>query len=102
MFTDATAGVKDFPKSATFAMGKFGLRGQAQSMARELHPQNIHVVHVVVDGGIRSVKRDRVDGNGDDVWLLPEAIADTYYHLYTQHRSAWLWKIEVRPWVESF
>ena len=66
MFTDATAGVKDFPKSATFAMGKFGLRGQAQSMARELHPQNIHVVHVVVDGGIRSVKRDRVDGNGDD------------------------------------
>ena len=102
MFTDATAGVKDFPKSATFAMGKFGLRGQAQSMARELHPQNIHVVHVVVDGGIRSVKRDRVDGSGDDGWLLPEAIADTYYHLHTQHRSAWSWEIEVRPWVKSF
>jgi|TARA_B100002003_G_scaffold5677_1_gene5214 short-subunit dehydrogenase len=102
MFTDATAGVKDFPKSATFAMGKFGLRGQAQSMARELHPQNIHVVHVVVDGGIRSVKRDRVDGSGNDGWLLPEAIADTYYHLHTQHRSAWSWEIEVRPWVKSF
>ena len=83
-------------------MGKFGLRGQAQSMARELHPQNIHVVHVVVEGGIRSVKRDRVDGSGNDGWLLPEAIADTYYHLHTQHRSAWSWEIEVRPWVESF
>ena len=83
-------------------MGKFGLRGHAQSKAHELHPQNIHVVHVVVEGGIRSVKRDRVDGSGDDGWLLPEAIADTYYHFHTQHRSAWLWKIEVRPWVESF
>ena len=94
MFTGASAGVKGFPKSATFAMGKFGLRGLAQSMARELHPQNIHVVHVVVDGGIRSVERDRVDGRGDDGWLLPEAIADTYYHLHTQHRSAWSWEIE--------
>ncbi|MBT4937485.1 MAG: SDR family NAD(P)-dependent oxidoreductase [Rhodospirillaceae bacterium] len=102
MFTGASAGVKGFPKSATFAMGKFGLRGLAQSMARELHPQNIHVVHVVVDGGIRSADRDRVDGRGDDGWLLPEAIADTYYHLHTQHRSAWSWEIEVRPWVESF
>ncbi len=102
MFTGASAGVKGFPKSATFAMGKFGLRGLAQSMARELHPQNIHVVHVVVDGGIRSVERDRVDGRGDDGWLLPEAIADTYYHLHTQHRSAWSWEIEVRPWVENF
>ena len=102
MFTGASAGVKGFPKSATFAMGKFGLRGLAQSMARELHPQNIHVVHVVVDGGIRSADRDRVDGRGDDGWLLPEAIADTYSHLHTQHRSAWSWEIEVRPWVESF
>jgi len=102
MFTGASAGVKGFPKSATFAMGKFGLRGLAQSMARELHPQNIHVVHVVVDGGIRSADRDRVDGRGEDGWLLPEAIADTYYHLHTQHRSAWSWEIEVRPWVESF
>ena len=70
-------------------MGKFGLRGHAQSKAHELHPQNIHVVHVVVDGGIRSVKRDRVDGSGNDGWLLPEAISDKYYHLHTQHRSAW-------------
>ncbi|MBT3992383.1 MAG: SDR family NAD(P)-dependent oxidoreductase [Rhodospirillaceae bacterium] len=102
MFTGASAGVKGFPKSATFAMGKFGLRGLAQSMARELHPQNIHVVHVVVDGGIRSEERDRIDGRGDDGWLLPDAIADTYYHLHMQHRSSWSWEIEVRPWTEGF
>ena len=102
MFTGASAGVKGFAKSATFAMGKFGLRGLAQSMARELHPQNIHVVHVVVDGGIRSEEKGDLSGRAKDSWLLPDAIADTYYHLHTQHRSAWTWEIEVRPWVESF
>jgi NAD(P)-dependent dehydrogenase (short-subunit alcohol dehydrogenase family) len=102
MFTGASAGVKGFPKSATFAMGKFGLRGLAQSMARELHPQNIHVAHVVVDGGIHSEKKNSFSGEGEDNWLLPDAIADTYYHLHTQHRSAWTWEIEVRPWVENF
>ena len=104
MFTGASAGVKGFPQSAPFAMGKFGLRGLAQSMARELHPKNIHVVHVVVDGGIRSEARGRDDsaGRGPDAWLDPDAIAETYYHLHTQHRSSWSWEIEVRPWVESF
>ena len=104
MFTGASAGVKGFPMSATFAMGKFGLRGLAQSMARELHPQNVHVVHVVVDGGIRDTSRGRVEGPDDepDKWLDPEAIAETYYHLHTQHRSSWSWEIEVRPWVEKF
>ena len=103
-FTGASAGVKGFPMSATFAMGKFGLRGLAQSMARELHPKNIHVVHVVVDGGIRNVGRGRVEGQNDepDKWLDPDAIANTYWHLYTQHRSSWSWEIEVRPWVENF
>ena len=104
MFTGASAGVKGFPMSATFAMGKFGLRGLAQSMARELHPKNVHVVHVVVDGGIRNTSRGRVEGpdDGPDKWLDPEAIAETYYHLHTQHRSSWSWEIEVRPWVEKF
>ena len=104
MFTGASAGVKGFPMSATFAMGKFGLRGLAQSMARELHPQNVHVVHVVVDGGIRDTSRGRVEGPDDepDKWLDPAAIAETYYHLHTQHRSSWSWEIEVRPWVEKF
>lgn len=103
-FTGASAGVKGFPQSAAFAMGKFGLRGLAQSMARELQPQNIHVVHVVVDGGIMNANRDGRVGNerGPDGWLDPDAIADTYYHLHTQHRSAWSWEIEVRPWVEKF
>ena len=102
MFTGASAGVKGFAKSATFAMGKFGLRGLAQSMARELHPQNIHVVHVVVDGGIRSEEKSYSSVQTEDNFLLPDAIADTYYHLYKQHRSAWAWEIEVRPWVENF
>jgi len=103
-FTGASAGVKGFAMSATFAMGKFGLRGLAQSMARELHPQNIHVVHVVVDGGIRSVEKGRVEAEEDisDKWLDPDAIASTYWHLHTQHRSSWSWEIEVRPWVENF
>ena len=103
-FTGASAGVKGFAMSATFAMGKFGLRGLAQSMARELHPQNIHVVHVVVDGGIRSVEKGRVEAEEDisDKWLDPDAIASTYWHLHTQHRSSWSWEIEVRPWGENF
>ncbi|NQV56703.1 MAG: SDR family NAD(P)-dependent oxidoreductase, partial [Rhodospirillales bacterium] len=104
MFTGASAGVKGFPNSAPFAMGKFGLRGLAQSMARELHPKNIHVVHVVIDGGIASSERGRDDsaGRGADAFLDPDAVADTYFHLHTQHRSSWSWEIEVRPWVESF
>lgn len=103
-FTGASAGVKGFPMSATFAMGKFGLRGLAQSMARELHPQNIHIVHVVIDGGIRSVDKGRVESSEDtpDRWLDPDAIADTYWHLHKQPRSSWSWEIEVRPWVETF
>jgi len=103
-FTGASAGVKGFPQSAPFAMGKFGLRGLAQSMARELQPQNIHVVHVVVDGGIANPERAGRMGNerGPDGLLDPDAIAETYYQLHAQHRSAWSWEIEVRPWVEKF
>ena len=103
-FTGASAGVKGFPRSSVFAMGKFGLRGLAQSLARELHPQNIHVVHVVVDGGIRSIEKNRVETQEDDPdkWLDPDEIASTYWHLHTQHRSSWSWEIEVRPWVEKF
>lgn len=102
-FTGASAGVKGFPQSAPFAIGKFGLRGLAQSMARELQPQNIHVVHVVVDGGIMNPERGRMGNErGPDGFLDPDAIADTYYHLHMQHRSAWSWEIEVRPWIEKF
>ena len=100
-FTGATASVKGYPHSAAFAMGKFGLRGLAQSMARELAPQGIHVAHFVIDGGIRSEARGRIDP-GDDHLLDPDAIADTCWHVYRQHRSSWSWEVEVRPWVETF
>jgi NAD(P)-dependent dehydrogenase (short-subunit alcohol dehydrogenase family) len=101
MLTGASAGVKGYPQSAPFAMGKFALRGLAQSMARELSPQGIHVIHVVVDGGIRSDRRPDPAGNPDSM-LDPDAIAATYIHLLHQPRSAWAWEIELRPWVEKF
>jgi NAD(P)-dependent dehydrogenase (short-subunit alcohol dehydrogenase family) len=99
LFTGASASVKGYAQSAPFAMGKFALRGLAQSMARELAPQGIHVAHVVVDGGIRSASRP---GDGQDMWLDPDAIAESYLYLLQQHRSSWTWEIEVRPWVEKF
>jgi NAD(P)-dependent dehydrogenase (short-subunit alcohol dehydrogenase family) len=99
--TGATAGVKGFALSSTFAMGKFALRGLAQSMARELSPKGIHVAHFVIDGGIRSATRP-VPANDPDSLLDPDAIAETYWHTMMQHRSAWSWEVEVRPWVEKF
>ena len=101
LFTGASAGVKGFANSSVFAMGKFGLRGLAQALARELHPQNIHIGHFVIDGGIRSDRPDRQDDGGDGM-LDPDAIAETYMQLHAQHRSAWAWEIELRPWVERF
>lgn len=101
VFTGASASVKGYAQSAPFAMGKFALRGLAQSMARELAPQGIHVAHVVVDGGIRSERRPDPPDKPDSM-LDPEAIAATYVHLLRQPRSAWSWEIEVRPWVERF
>jgi len=101
LFTGASASVKGYPQSAPFAMGKFALRGLAQSMARELGPQGIHVAHVVVDGGIRSARRPEA-ADRPDATLDPDAIAASYLHLLQQDRSAWTWEIEVRPWVEKF
>lgn len=101
MFSGATAGVKGFANSSSFAMGKFALRGLAQSLARELSPQGIHVAHVVIDGGIASAARP-VPADTPDSLLDPDAIAETYWHLLHQPRSAWSWEIEVRPWVERF
>ena len=100
-FTGASASVKGYPESAPFAMGKFALRGLAQSMARELHPQGIHIGHVVIDGGIRSARRPPDPGNPDAL-LAPDAIAQSYWRLIEQPRSGWSWEIEVRPWVEEF
>ena len=101
LLTGASAGVKGYPQSAPFAMGKFALRGLAQSMASELSPQGIHVAHVVIDGGIKSARRAEAADNPDSL-LDPDAIAESYMHLIYQPRSAWAWEIELRPWVEKF
>ncbi len=100
-FTGASASVKGYAQSAPFAMGKFALRGLAQSMARELSPQGIHVAHVVVDGGIRSERRPDPPDKPDSM-LDPDAIAQSYLHLLHQPRNAWAWEIELRPWLEKF
>jgi len=102
LLTGASASVKGYPQSAPFAMGKFGLRGLAQSMARELAPQNVHVAHFVIDGGIRQGPDDPRGDRGADGLLSPDAIAESYLHIHRQHRSAWTWEVELRPWVEKF
>jgi short-subunit dehydrogenase len=101
LFTGASAGVKGYAQSAPFAMGKFALRGLAQSIARELAPQGIHVAHFVIDGGIRSARRLESPDKPDSL-LDPDAIAQSYLHVLDQPRSAWTWEIELRPWVENF
>jgi NADP-dependent 3-hydroxy acid dehydrogenase YdfG len=101
LFTGASASVKGYAQSAPFAMGKFALRGLAQSMARELGPQGIHVAHMVIDGGIRSARRSE-PADASDSLLDPDAIATTYLHVIRQPRSAWTAEIELRPWVEKF
>lgn len=102
LFTGASAGVKGFANSASFAMGKFAQRGLAQSMARELHPKGVHVAWVNIDGGIANPERSERTDNGTDRMLHPDAIADAYMQLIAQHRSAWSNELSLRPWVESF
>jgi NAD(P)-dependent dehydrogenase (short-subunit alcohol dehydrogenase family) len=101
LFTGASASVKGYAQSAPFAMGKFALRGLAQSMARELAPRGIHIAHFVIDGGIRSTRRAE-PADASDSLLDPDAIAATYLHVLQQPRSAWTWEVELRPWVEKF
>jgi NAD(P)-dependent dehydrogenase (short-subunit alcohol dehydrogenase family) len=101
LFTGASASVKGYPQSAAFAMGKFALRGLAQSLARELSPQGIHVAHFVIDGGIRSARRPEPTDKPDSM-LDPDAIAANYWNVLCQPRSAWAWEMEMRPWVEKF
>jgi NAD(P)-dependent dehydrogenase (short-subunit alcohol dehydrogenase family) len=101
LFTGASASVKGYPQSAAFAMGKFALRGLAQSLARELSPQGIHVAHFVIDGGIRSARRPEPTDKPDSM-LDPDAIAANYWNVLCQPRSAWAWEMEIRPWVEKF
>ena len=101
LFTGASASVKGYAQSAPFAMGKFALRGLAQSLAREFSPQGIHVAHFVIDGAIRSAVRSEAADRPDSM-LDPDAIAENYWHVLLQPRSAWTWEVELRPWVEKF
>jgi NAD(P)-dependent dehydrogenase (short-subunit alcohol dehydrogenase family) len=103
-FTGASASVKGYPNSSSFAMGKFALRGLAQSLARELAPKNVHVAHFVIDGGIAADHREGRQNTAEtpDKWLEPDAIVDTYMAVLNQPRSAWTWEVELRPWVETF
>jgi NAD(P)-dependent dehydrogenase (short-subunit alcohol dehydrogenase family) len=102
-FTGASASVKGYARSAAFAMGKFALRGLAQSLARELQPQGIHVAHFVIDGGVRNRERGlSEDPARPDGLLEPAAIAQTYMAVLRQPRSAWSLEVELRPWLEPF
>jgi NAD(P)-dependent dehydrogenase (short-subunit alcohol dehydrogenase family) len=101
LFTGASASVKGYANSSSFAMGKFALRGLAQSMARELAPKNIHVAHFVIDGGVRAADRSEPADRPDSM-LDPDAIAESYMWVLKQPRSAWSWEVELRPWVETF
>lgn len=94
LLTGATAALRGGANFAAFAIGKFGLRALAQSMARELGPQGIHVAHVIVDGGIGE--------NAEESQLSPDAIADSYWHLHSQAKSAWTQELDLRPWKEKF
>ncbi len=103
LFTGATASLRGSSGFASLAVPKFGLRALAQSMARELGPKGIHVAHIVIDGQIRSERYEHLLGQrGPDSLLEPEAIAEVYYQLHRQPRSAWTQELDLRPWVERF
>ena len=101
LLTGASASIKGYPHSAAFAMGKFALRGLAQSTARELGPKGIHVAHFIIDGGVRGPRHPDVADRPDST-LHPDAIAQTYLEVLRQPRSAWSHEVDMRPWVETF
>lgn len=101
LLTGASASIKGFPLSSAFAMGKFALRGLAQSAARELGPQGIHVAHFVIDGAVRSASRPNPTKRPDST-LSPDGIAQTYWSVLQQSRDAWSFEVDLRPWVETF
>ena len=103
IFTGATASLRGSVGFASLAVPKFGLRALAQSMARELAPKGLHVAHVIIDGQIASERYSNLaDERGSDSLLSPDAIAEAYFQLHLQHRSAWTFELDLRPWVERF
>ena len=103
IFTGATAALRGSAGFANLAVPKFGLRALAQSMARELGPQGVHIAFVIIDGQIESERyRHLIGERGKDSLLAPDAIAELYLQLHRQPRSAWSHEIDVRPWSEKF
>jgi len=107
LFTGATASLRGGGRFIAFAAAKAGLRSVAQSIAREYGPRGVHVAHVVIDGGIdgerlRTAGPQRAPEAGIDGLLHPDAIAETYWQLHQQHRSAWTHEVDLRPYKESF
>lgn len=102
LLTGASASIKGFARSSAFAMGKFALRGLAQSAARELGPKGIHVAHFIIDGGVRSARRPDPTTEHPDSMLNPDSIAQTYLDVLRQPRDAWSFEVDLRPWVETF
>ena len=103
LFTGATSAVRGHERALGFSAAKFAVRGMAESMARELGPEGVHVAHVVIDGQIANPRtREASDDRGEEAFLDPDAIADTYWHLVTQDRSSWTLELDVRPHVEEF
>jgi len=101
LLTGASASVKGFPRSSAFAMGKFALRGLAQSTARELGPKGIHVAHFIIDGAVRGARHTDPTEHPDST-LNPDSIAQAYVDVLRQPRDAWSFEVELRPWVETF
>lgn len=103
IFTGATASLRGSARFANLAVGKFGLRALAQSMARELGPKGIHIAHVIIDGQIQSERyAELAKERPEDGLLNSDAIADSYLQLHLQHRSSWTQELDLRPWTEKF
>jgi NAD(P)-dependent dehydrogenase (short-subunit alcohol dehydrogenase family) len=103
LLTGATAALRGGARFSALAVGKFGLRALAQSMAREFGPQGVHVAHIVIDGQINTPRMREVSGGREDHTMLsPDAIAETYWHLHAQHPTAWTLELDLRPSVERF
>jgi NAD(P)-dependent dehydrogenase (short-subunit alcohol dehydrogenase family) len=103
LLTGATASLRGSARFSALAVGKFGLRALAQSMAREVGPQGIHVAHVVIDGQINTPRvRERFPDREEHTMLSPDAIAETYWQLHIQDHTTWTLELDLRPSVESF
>jgi len=107
LFTGATGSIRGKPPFGSFAAAKAGLRALAQTMARDWGPKGIHIAHVIIDGGINgdmihSRFPDFIKNKGEDGMLNVDAITDTYWHLYTQHPTAWSLEVDLRPYKEPF